>query len=216
VLAADRLQPERVAAGRQPTQHPLQRQPTQDLGGREQLVGGHRQLTRAVSGADPRPRHRHPPSPKRHRALLVAVADRDPVRVVLALGTGQRGDRLLHQRLQHLQPGAHRQRQQALLGRLSDPGQRDRDLLGDGQLRRARLDVPGLVQLAHGGPLPRGALGGSPETYQTAGLRWGTATSTSTNRGTTSTFGGNPSWPEVATPGRCARSELLPHASYCP
>jgi len=36
------------------------------------------------------------------------------------------------------------------------------------------------------GPLPRGALGGSPETYQTAGLRWGTATSRSTNRGTTS------------------------------
>jgi multiple sugar transport system substrate-binding protein len=37
-----------------------------------------------------------------------------------------------------------------------------------------------------GGPLPRGVLGGSPETYQTAGLRWGTATSTSTRAGTTS------------------------------
>jgi hypothetical protein len=60
----------------------------------------------------------------------VAVADRDPVRVVPALGTGQRDHRLLHQRLQHLQPGAHSQRQQALVGRLSDPGQRDRDLLG--------------------------------------------------------------------------------------
>src|SRR6266496_2226668 len=85
-----------------------------------------------------------------------------------------------------LQPGAHGQRQQALGGRLGDLGQRDRDLLGDGQPKRARLGVPGLVVLAHGGPLPSGVLGGSPETYQTAGLRWGTATSRSTNRGTTS------------------------------
>jgi hypothetical protein len=37
------------------------------------------------------------------------------------------------------------------------------------QLRRARGGVPGLVPLAHSGPLPScGALGGSPETYQTA------------------------------------------------
>src|SRR6266571_5041251 len=48
-----------------------------------------------------------------------------------------------------------------------------------------RLGGSRLVLLAHGGPLPRGALGGSPETYQTAGLRWGTATSRSTNPGTT-------------------------------
>src|SRR4030095_9969389 len=39
--------------------------------------------------------------------------------------------------------------------------------------RRARLGVPRLILLAHGGPLPRGVLGGSPEAYQTAGLRWG-------------------------------------------
>src|SRR5215207_3125678 len=41
------------------------------------------------------------------------------------------------------------------------------------------------VGLPHGGPLPRSVLGGSPETYQTAGLRWGTATSTSTRSGAT-------------------------------
>jgi hypothetical protein len=61
---------------------------------------------------------------------------------VLALGAGQLGDRLLHQRLQYLQPGAHGQRQQAFLGRLGDLGQRDRDLGWDGQLWRARLGVP--------------------------------------------------------------------------
>jgi hypothetical protein len=109
-----------------------------------------------------------------------------PVRVVPALGAGQRDDRLLHQGLHDLQPGTHRQRQQALGGRLDDLGQRDGDLVRHDQASLARLGVPGLVLLAHGGPLPRGVLGGSPETYQTAGLRWGTATSRSTNRGTTS------------------------------
>jgi len=188
-LGADRLKAQTIAASRQAAEHPLQCQPAQDLGGREQLVGGDGKLARAVGGTDPGTLHRDPPSPKGHRAVLVAVADRGPVRVVLALGTGQRVHRLLHQRPQHLQPGAHGQRQQALLGRLGDLGQRDRDLVWDGQLRRARGGVPGLVLLAHGGPLPCGALGGSPETYQTAGLRWGTATSRSTNRGTTSAAG---------------------------
>jgi hypothetical protein len=47
------------------------------------------------------------------------------VGVVLVLGAGQRSDRLLHQRLHHLQPGAYGQRQQAFLGRLSDLSQRD-------------------------------------------------------------------------------------------
>src|SRR6266704_5219824 len=139
-------------------------------------------------------RRRHAPGdaalrrgvPKGHPAVLVAVPHGGPVRVVLVLGVGQCGDRLLHQRLEHLQPGTHGQGQQPFLGRLGDSGQRDRDLVWDGQSQRARLDVPGLVLLAHGGPLPCGVLGGSPETYQTAGLRWGTATSRSTNRATTS------------------------------
>jgi hypothetical protein len=39
---------------------------------------------------------------------------------------------------------------------------------GMGQSRHAGLDIRRLVLPAHG-PLPRGALGGSPETYQTAG-----------------------------------------------
>jgi hypothetical protein len=123
----------------------------------------------------------------------VTVADRSPVRVVLAFGAGQRRDRLLHQPVQHLEPGTHGQRQQALGGRGGDLGQRDRDLLGDGQPERARLGGCGLVLLAHGGPLPRGVLGGSPETYQTARLRWGTTTSRSTNRGTTSITAVRPS-----------------------
>ena len=72
----------------------------------------------------------------------MAVADRGPVRGVLALGAGQRRDRLLHQGPHHLQPRADGQRQQALGDRLGDLGQRDRDLGWDGQLWRARLGVP--------------------------------------------------------------------------
>jgi hypothetical protein len=186
-LGADRLQAQAIAARGQAAEHPLQRQPTQQLGAREQLVGGHRQLAGAVSGADPGPLDGHAAATQGHRALLVAVAHGGAVGVVLALGASQRGDRLLQQRPHHLQPGAHGQRQQAFLGRLGDLGQRDTDLLGYDQASHARLGVPGLILLAHGGPLPCGALGGSPETYQTAGLRWGTATSRSTSRGTTST-----------------------------
>jgi hypothetical protein len=52
---ADRLQPDPIAARRQPAQHPLQCQPTQQLGAREQLVGDHRQLAGAVGGTDPGP-----------------------------------------------------------------------------------------------------------------------------------------------------------------
>ncbi len=185
-LGADRLQAQAIAARGQAAEHPLQRQPAQQLGAREQLVGGHRQLTGAVGGADPGPRDGHAAATQGHRALLVAVAHGGAVGVVLALGAGQRGDRLLHQRAHHLQPGAHGQRQQAFLGRLGDLGQRDGDLVWHDQASHARLGVPRLILLAHGGPLPRGVLGGSPETYQKAGLRWGTATSRSTSRGTTS------------------------------
>src|SRR4029453_4657380 len=82
--------------------------------------------------------------------------------------------------------GTNGQRQQAFGGRLGDLGQRDGDLVRHDQASHARLGVPRLILLAHGGPLPRGFLGGPPETYQKAGLRWGTATSRSTSRGTTS------------------------------
>jgi hypothetical protein len=83
---ADRLEPDRVAARRQPAQHPLQRQPAQQLGGREQLVGGYRQLTRPVGGTHPGPLDRHAAAAQGHQAVLVAVAHRRPVGVVLALG----------------------------------------------------------------------------------------------------------------------------------
>ena len=134
-LGADRLEPDRAAARRQPAQHPLQREPAQQLGAREQLVGGHRQLPGAVGGPDPGPLDGHAPATKGHRALLVAVPHGAPVRVVLALGAGQRGDRLLHQRPHHLQPGAHGQRQQPFGGRLGDLGQGDGDLVWHGQRR---------------------------------------------------------------------------------
>ena len=48
-LLADRLQRDRVAAGRHPGQHPLHRHPAEQLGGGEQLIGRHRHLAGAVA-----------------------------------------------------------------------------------------------------------------------------------------------------------------------
>ena len=86
---ADRLEPGAVAAGRQLGHHPLQRHAVEQLGRREQLIGRHRHLAGAVGGADPRPADRHPPPAQGDRAVLGAVTDRGPARVVTALRSGQ-------------------------------------------------------------------------------------------------------------------------------
>ena len=73
----------------------------------------------------------------------------------------RRGDVLFHKRGQHLHPGPDGEGQQTLAeltGQLRH-GQVHRVR----QRRQARVDVLVLVGLAHGGPLPRGVLGGSPE-----------------------------------------------------
>jgi hypothetical protein len=66
-----------------------------------------------------------------------------------------------HHRGHHLQPGAHRQRQQALLHLAGQLGQRHAHRFRHGG--RTRLDLALLVLVLHGSPLPRGVLGGSPE-----------------------------------------------------
>lgn len=53
--AADRLQPNSIAAGRPLGQHPLHRQLVQQLGRGERLPGGQRPLGGAIGAADPRP-----------------------------------------------------------------------------------------------------------------------------------------------------------------
>ena len=53
-LLTDRLEPDRVAARRQPGQHLLHRHLAQDLRRAEQLIGRNRQLPGAVGGAHPR------------------------------------------------------------------------------------------------------------------------------------------------------------------
>src|SRR6266545_4301041 len=129
---------------------------------------------------------------KSHQCDSAAGYDHDPLARTAHAVT--RRTRSRHRR-PNCSPDDHRRRLRRTtcveirVSRLGDLGERDGDLLGHGQpkdTRHAGLDVGRLVLLAHGGPLPRGALGGSPETYQTAGLRWGTATSTSTRAGTTS------------------------------
>jgi hypothetical protein len=66
-----------------------------------------------------------------------------------------------HDRSHHLQPGADRQGQQTLPHVGSQFAQCHAHRLRHGGL--VRVDLPILVVLAQGGPLPRDVLGGSPE-----------------------------------------------------
>src|SRR5882757_3109884 len=104
--------------------------------------------------------------------------------MMLALRAGQRGHVSLHQRRHDLQAGTHGQRQQALAHILGDLAHRHTDPLWNRGC--ARVDGLNLVTLLHGGPLAVGVLGGTPDTYHTAGIERGTATSTSARPGTTS------------------------------
>src|SRR5277367_7179273 len=105
-----------------------------------------------------------------------------------ALRPGQRGHVSLHQRRHHLQASTHGQRQQTLAHVFGDLCHRHTDPLWNRGC--ARVDGLNLATLLHGGPLAVGVLGGTPDTYHTAGLERGTATSTSTRPGTTSFHGG--------------------------
>jgi len=69
-LLTDRLEPDAVTAGGQPSEHPFHRHPAQHLGVVEQLVGRNWQLSGAVRGANPRPSHRQPPPTQGDRTGL--------------------------------------------------------------------------------------------------------------------------------------------------
>jgi len=186
----DRPQADPPVAGRQPRQHALQRHLAQQLGVGELLVGGNRQLAGAVGGTDPRAAHRHPTPTQGHRTVLVAVPHRTAGRVVAALDAGQDGDILLHEQVQHRKADADRERQQALVDRAGELAKRDGQRLRQhrlGLLNGIRGDG-GMRRLRHGGPLLSGVLADA-RFLPLAGLRRGTATSTSTTPGTTSRRG---------------------------
>jgi hypothetical protein len=89
---------------------------------------------------------------------------------VAALGADQPGHVLSHQRLQHLQAGAHREGKQALAGGGGKFGDREGHLLG--QLELGTVGGGGAVGiLRHGGPLLVELLGGcpTPTTRQVSG-----------------------------------------------
>ena len=108
---------------------------------------------------------------------------RGPVRVVPAPWAAGGRHIGLHQLLHHLQTGAHGQGQQPLPHLGGDLLHRHRHLLRHGQ--RPRVERSSLVVLGHSGPLFVGLSWRTPNTYLTAGLERGTATSSSTRAGTT-------------------------------
>lgn len=194
-LPADRLQPDRVATSREPGQHLLHRHLAQHLRRAEQPIRRDRQFARPVGDPHPRPGHQHPPAAQGHRPALTPVAHRGSRHDVLAPRPGQRTHVGLHQRHHDLQTGATARASSALVHVLGNLGHRHPDPLRDrGRARLHRLD---LATLLHGGPLSVGVSWQTPDTYHTAGLERGTATSSSTKHGTTS------------SPGRVRRMRLM-------
>jgi hypothetical protein len=93
---------------------------------------------------------------------------------MLALHPGQRGHVSFHQRAHDLQPGPHRESQQALGEVRGDLFHADRDLLPDHE--RVRAHGTALVPLHLVVPCLGGVFGRTPNTYRKAGVRRGTAT----------------------------------------
>ena len=94
------------------------------------------------------------------------------------------GDVVLHHRRQHRQPAPTASASRP--SRSSPASSPSATLTRSGTAGQLVSISLVLVGLAHGGPLPRGVLGGSPDAYREAGFRRGTATSSSTSSGTTS------------------------------
>ena len=143
---AHRFQTGPVAAGRQPGQHPLHRHHLQGVNLGEVLIGRDRHLASGVADAtDPGSTHPDPAAAQHHAPRLCAVTDGGPTRRVPPLRAADAGDVLFHDRVHHLQPGGHGQRQQPLLRRAGQLGQRHRHLLRQldlNRLPRRRLPAP--------------------------------------------------------------------------
>jgi hypothetical protein len=79
------------------------------------LIGRELDLGLAVSCPHPRPLDLDATAPERHLPIIVAVPNRGPVRVVLALRAHDLVDLLLQHLGENAEPDADRQRQQSLL-----------------------------------------------------------------------------------------------------
>jgi hypothetical protein len=87
-------------------------------------VGPKRHLGLAVRGPCPRALNRDPAAAERHLPSVVAMTNRGPVGVVLALRAHDLVDLLLHQLGQHPEPDTHAEREQPVLGSADKLAQR--------------------------------------------------------------------------------------------
>ena len=172
-----RTVPGRIPAGRELGEQPLQRHLARNSRRAEQLIGRHLPSPEpsAVRTRGRLTGTRRPPrSPSRAHGRASPRAGR----IVAALRAGQRSRRLASMSRMTWKPAptanASRPSTQA---RRSRPSPRSS---AGAATRAPRVTVLHQVLFFSGGPLPVGALGGTPDTYQTAGLERGTATSTST------------------------------------
>src|SRR2546421_557011 len=182
-LLTDRFAGGHVATRGQPGQHPLHHHGGEPVLRPEHPVGGKGTLA-TIHGAGPGTSHRHPPPAQHHRPPASAVTYRGALGVVLTLRPTRRGDLRVEHRAHHRHPGSHAHCQQPFPSRPSDIGQ-CQPHLGRQISHAPHIQFGGCVRFRHqtqcryglhGGPLPSGVLGRSPETYHQVGLRCGTAT----------------------------------------
>jgi hypothetical protein len=173
-----------VAATGELGQHPLHRELVQQLGPSERLPGGQGQLGGAVGAADPRPLDPDPAAAEGDSAGLGAVTDRGPLRVVAAPGADQPLDIGVQQTPQHPKAGPNGQGEEALAGGTGQLGQRHRDPFGQDQLG---VGGQGRVRILRHVAVPFWSSGLAVARHLPHGRsQAGTATSSSTKPGTTS------------------------------
>ena len=103
-----------ILPGRNAGQHPLQDNIAELVALSEMLDRSQRHLRLAISRPDPRPTDPNTPATERHLPILMAMTDRDTIRVVLTLRADDLLDLGLKQLPKHPQPDLDRQRQQSL------------------------------------------------------------------------------------------------------
>jgi len=113
-LLTDRLLSAPIPASGNAGQHPLQHHVAELVAIGEMLIALKRQLRLAIGRPDPRPADLDTPATERHLPILMAMTNRDTVRIVLAPRTDDPLDLGLEQLPQHTQPNLDRQRQQPL------------------------------------------------------------------------------------------------------
>src|SRR3954453_6396790 len=158
-VAADRLTGAGIAARGDAGQHPLEHHVGEPVARGEVRVRAQLDPPPPIDAARPRPAESDAPPAERDLTSVVAVPNRGTIRVMLALGADDLVDFRLHQLVQHAEPNADAERQQALLCGAGELAQRVQ------HRRRHALDALRVGRDRHGRYGPHGGWSSCPRTW---------------------------------------------------